>query len=338
MMPDLFGYFLTGVRTSEYSIASTTQILNPYTGQWDRELMEKIGIRGDLFPDVVPPGTPLGPLLPEFREEWGLPGCQVISVAGHDTQSAVAAVPAKEEDFIYLSCGTWSLLGTELKRPIINEETARLGLTNEGGVGQTIHFLKNITGLWLIQETRRQWAREGREYSYSDMGTMAASEEAFAFFIDPDAPEFSAPGDLPGRIRAYCRKTGQGTPERDSQILRCIYESIVFRYREGVEQLQSRTGKRYSGIHMVGGGIKDTLLCRLAASASGLPVVAGPAEATALGNVAVQLMSLGEVGNLGEIRDLVRASVLPRCYEPENPHLWQDAFERFRQTTGNEKC
>ena len=231
LMPDLFCYFLTGKKTSEYSMASTTQMLNPYTHQWDKPMLKKLGLPENLFPEVEPAGKVLGKVSPEIQAELGLGDVDVISVAEHDTASAVVATPATEDDFIFISCGTWSLFGTELQEPVISEKSQAYNITNEGGYQYTTRFLKNIIGLWLIQETRRQYRREGKEYSYNDLEKYAVASKPFQYFIDPDAQDFVAPGNIPERIRAYCRATGQGEPQTVGEIMRCIYESIAMKYR-----------------------------------------------------------------------------------------------------------
>ncbi|WP_308752246.1 rhamnulokinase family protein [uncultured Anaerotruncus sp.] len=331
LMPDLFGYLLTGRQTAEYSIASTTQLMNPRTHQWDREIMRRLGIPEDLFPDIVKPGAPLGVLSQEIQEELGVGPVKVASVTGHDTACAVVAAPAAEEDFIYISCGTWSLFGTELREPVIGEKSLRYNITNEGGYGYTVRFLKNIIGLWMIQETRRQYRREGEQYSYNDLEKHALAAEPFRFFIDPDAPEFVAPGDIPRRIRAFCKRTGQGEPRTVGEIMRCIYESLALKYRCAFDQIRDCTGKDYHSIHMVGGGTKDNLLCRMAASSTGCRVVAGPIEATALGNIAVQLMAQGDISDVWEARRIISRSFEPAEYLPEDVPAWEAAYARFKQ-------
>lgn len=329
LMPDLLGYFLTGKKASEYSIASTTQLLDPASGGWNRTLMRRLGLPEHLFPDVVESGTVLGEVSPEIAEELGIPGVRVVSVTEHDTACAVVAAPAAEEDFIFISCGTWSLFGTELKAPIISGESRRHNITNEGGFHKTTTFLKNIIGLWLIQETRRQYRREGKEYGYNDLEKFSVAAAPFRYLIDPDAPEFVAPGNIPGRIREYCRRTGQGTPETVGEIVRCIYESLAMTYRRALEQIQECTGKRYRQIHMIGGGTKDTLLCGMTADATGCRVVAGPIEATAMGNAAVQLMAQGDLADLREARKAVARSFRPAEYLPKEKAVWDEAYGRY---------
>ena len=328
-MPDLFAYFLTGKMCSEYSIASTSQIIDINTRTWSKELLDAFGIKESLFAPLTEPGTQLGNLSKEICEECGVESVPVISVCGHDTQSAITAVPCESGDFAFLSSGTWSLFGTELQKPIVNETSLKINITNEGGFGGTTGFLKNIIGLWLIQESRRQWQREGKDYSYADLEKRALSEEPFKCFIDPDAPEFVPQGNIPERVREFCRKTGQYVPESVGEIMRCIYESLAMKYRMTFEKLCECTGKDYPVIHVIGGGTKDGLLCRMTASSCGKTVKAGPIEATVMGNVAVQLMSDGTIGSISEARKAVAASESLKTYEPENTDEWIKAYESF---------
>lgn len=328
-MPDLFAYFLTGKMCSEYSIASTSQLIDINTRTWSKELLDAFGIKESLFAPLTEPGTQLGNLSKEICEECGVESVPVISVCGHDTQSAITAVPCESGDFAFLSSGTWSLFGTELQKPIVNETSLKINITNEGGFGGTTGFLKNIIGLWLIQESRRQWQREGKDYSYADLEKLALSEEPFKCFIDPDAPEFVPQGNIPERVREFCRKTGQYIPESVGEIMRCIYESLAMKYRMTFEKLCECTGKDYPVIHVIGGGTKDGLLCRMTASSCGKTVKAGPIEATVMGNVAVQLMSDGTIGSISEARKAVAASESLKTYEPENTDEWIKAYESF---------
>ncbi len=328
-MPDLFAYFLTGKMCSEYSIASTSQLIDINTRTWSKELLSSFGIKESLFAPLTEPGTVLGNLSKEICEECGVESVPVISVCGHDTQSAITAVPCESGDFAFLSSGTWSLFGTELQKPIVNETSLKINITNEGGFGGTTGFLKNIIGLWLIQESRRQWQREGKDYSYADLEKLALSEEPFKCFIDPDAPEFVPQGNIPERVREFCKKTGQYVPDSVGEIMRCIYESLAMKYRMTFEKLCECTGKDYPVIHVIGGGTKDGLLCRMTASSCGKTVKAGPIEATVMGNVAVQLMSDGTIGSINEARRAVAASEELKTYEPQNTDEWIKAYESF---------
>jgi len=328
MLPDLLGYFLTGEMATESSIARTTQLLNVHTGEWSQRIFDTLGLPRELFGEIVPSGTALGTLLPEIQEETGLGAVPVISVCGHDTGSAVCAVPANEDDFAFISSGTWSLFGTELDRPIVNDASFSYSITNESGFDKT-RFLKNITGLWLIQESRRHWNRHGGNYSYADLERLALEAPPFARFIDPDDPAFIAHGNVPGRIGEYCTKTGQSPPASIGEAVRCIYESLAMKYRSTLEKLETCTEKKYNCLHVMGGGVKDGLLCKMTANACGIPVLAGPAEATVLGNLAAQMIAQGEVAGLREAREVVRRSVEVREYLPEDVKAWREAYGRF---------
>lgn len=332
-MPDLFAYMLTGNQQTEYSIATTSQLVDIETKDWAYDVMDKLGIPKDLFTPIVPSGTVSGMLAKDVCEECGVDPVPVISVCGHDTQSAISAVPSSEKDFAFLSSGTWSLFGTELDAPIVNEKSLSMNVTNEGGFGDVTGFLKNIIGLWLIQESRRQWAREGQQYSYADLEKLALEAKPFQCFIDPDAPEFVPRGNIPERVRAYCEKTGQYVPQTVGEIMRCIYESLAMKYRQTLEKISDCTEKTYNVIHVIGGGTKDTLLCRMTANACGVPVKAGPIEATVLGNLAVQLIASGAVKDISEARQIIAESEDVRTYEPENTDEWTKAFENYMKIT-----
>lgn len=332
-MPDLFAYFLTGNKVSEYSIATTSQLVDINTRDWSKEMLEKLGLPEKIFNRIVPSGSVTGYLSDEICEELGLEKVPVIAVCGHDTQSAVTAVPSEKEDFAFISSGTWSLFGTETKKPIVNDLSYSFNVTNEGGFGYSTAFLKNICGLWLIQESRRQWIREGKEYSYAELEKAALREKPFARFIDPDAPEFAVPGNLPARITEYCRRTGQSVPENEGQTVRCIYESLALRYRAVLEGIEKCTGKKYDSLNVVGGGTKDTLLCKMTADACNITVYAGPIEATVMGNVAVQLISGGDIADVIEARRIIANSGQLKCYSPENTAAWDEAYEKFKSVT-----
>lgn len=332
-MPDLFAYFLTGNKVSEYSIATTSQLVDINTRDWSKEMLEKLGLPEKIFNRIVPSGSVTGYLSDEICEELGLEKVPVIAVCGHDTQSAVTAVPSEKEDFAFISSGTWSLFGTETKKPIVNDLSYSFNVTNEGGFGCSTAFLKNICGLWLIQESRRQWIREGKEYSYAELEKAALREKPFARFIDPDAPEFAVPGNLPARITEYCRRTGQSVPENEGQTVRCIYESLALRYRAVLEGIEKCTGKNYDSLNVVGGGTKDTLLCKMTADACNITVYAGPIEATVMGNVAVQLISGGDIADVVEARRIIANSGQLKCCSPENTAAWDEAYEKFKSVT-----
>lgn len=328
-MPDLFGYMLTGKMCAEYSIASTSQLIDLDKKTWSKEILDAFGIKESVFAPLVQPGTGLGELSKEVCEECGVDPVPVISVCGHDTQSAITSVPCQDGDFAFLSSGTWSLFGTELDKPIVNETSMNINITNEGGFDGSTGFLKNIIGLWLIQESRRQWKREGKEYSYADLEKLALAAEPFKCFIDPDAPEFVPHGNIPERVREFCRKTGQYVPETVGEIMRCIYESLAMKYRLTFEKLRECTERDYPVIHVIGGGTKDGLLCQMTANSCDRTVKAGPIEATVMGNVAVQLMSDGSVKNIGQARKIVADSSELKTFEPKDTDKWAGAYEDF---------
>lgn len=328
-MPDLFGYMLTGKMCAEYSIASTSQLIDLDKKTWSKEILDAFGIKDSVFAPLVQPGTVLGELSKEVCEECGVDPVPVISVCGHDTQSAITSVPCEDGDFAFLSSGTWSLFGTELDKPIVNETSMNINITNEGGFDGSTGFLKNIIGLWLIQESRRQWKREGKEYSYADLEKLALAAEPFKCFIDPDAPEFVPHGNIPERVREFCRKTGQYVPETVGEIMRCIYESLAMKYRLTFEKLRECTERDYPVIHVIGGGTKDGLLCQMTANSCDRTVKAGPIEATVMGNVAVQLMSDGSVKNIGQARKIVADSSELKTFEPKDTDKWAGAYEDF---------
>lgn len=334
LMPDLFNFLLTGEKRAEYSIASTTQLLDAKQRQWSSRVLSALGIPNRLFPEIVPTATEVGILQPEICEELGVAPAKVIAVAGHDTQCAMAAVPTDKEDFLFLSCGTWSLLGTELSAPIINETAEICNVTNEGGYGGKASFLKNIIGLWLVQETRRQWQKEGENLSFAEMETLARAAGPFRSFIDPDAPEFTPAGNIPHRVQEYCRKTGQPVPETKGEILRCIYDSLAFKYRYAVRQIEACTEKQYDTLHIVGGGVKDTFLCQLAADALGKTVIAGPVEATVYGNLALQLLALGAVKDLKTARAVIARSDTVTTFMPNGGAQVERAYKIFLEVNG----
>lgn len=328
-MPDLFGYMLTGKMCAEYSIASTSQLIDLSNKTWSKEILDAFGIKESIFAPLVQPGTVLGELAKELCEECGVDPVPVISVCGHDTQSAITSVPCEDGDFAFLSSGTWSLFGTELEKPIVNETSLNINITNEGGFDGSTGFLKNIIGLWLIQESRRQWQREGTDYSYAELEKLALAAEPFKCFIDPDAPEFVPHGNIPERVREFCRKTGQYVPETVGEIMRCIYESLAMKYRLTFEKLKECTERDYPVIHVIGGGTKDGLLCQMTASSCDRTVKAGPIEATVMGNLAVQLMSDGSIENIGQARKIVAASSELKTFEPTDTAAWSGAYENF---------
>jgi rhamnulokinase len=333
LMPDLFHYALSGVRSAEYTIASTTQMLNANARSWDKDLLGRIGLPSRILPEVVAPGTVLGKVLPEIASRTGLDlQTPVIAPAGHDTASAVAAVPASgKNNWAYLSSGTWSLMGVELDKPLINAAVQKYNFTNEGGVGGKIRFLKNIAGMWLVQECRRSLARHGREYSYTELMQKAIDAGEIASWINPDDAAFVAPADMPRAISEYCVKTGQAPPENEGILIRICLESLALKYRWTLEKLEELTGRNLDVLHIVGGGTQNTLLCQLTADCLERAVIAGPVEATASGNVLVQAMARGHVTSLAHLRQIVRNSWDVVTYEPqENQNeYWENAYSRF---------
>ena len=328
-MPDLFAYMLTGKMCAEYSIATTSQLIDLDKRTWSKEILDAFGIKKSLFAPLVKPGTVLGELSKEICEECGVDPVPVISVCGHDTQSAITSVPCEDGNFAFLSSGTWSLFGTELDKPIVNETSMNINITNEGGFDDSTGFLKNIIGLWLIQESRRQWKREGEEYSYADLEKLALAAEPFKCFIDPDAPEFVPHGNIPERVREFCRRTGQYVPQTVGEVMRCIYESLAMKYRLTFEKLRECTKRDYPVIHVIGGGTKDGLLCQMTANSCDRTVKAGPIEATVMGNVVVQLMSDGSVEDIGQARKIVADSSELKTFEPKDTDKWAEAYEDF---------
>ena len=328
--PDLLAYMLTGEKHAEYSIATTSQMVDLKTKDWSEEILSAFSLDKNILPDIVKTGTVIGSLSDDICEELGLNKADVIAVAGHDTQSAISATPTSDDDFAFISCGTWSLFGTEVKEPIINEASKKLNVTNEGGYDYSTAFLKNICGLWLIQESRRQWIREGKEYSYAELEEKALASEPFKCFIDPDAPEFAPMGNLPKRVKDYCKKTGQHVPETVGEIMRCIYESLALKYRLTLDGIEECTGKKYNKLHVMGGGTKDKLLLKMTADSCNIPVYGGPIEATALGNVSIQLMSTGDIKDIKEARKIIADGENLKLYEPSDRDGWEKAFERFK--------
>ena len=340
-IPDLLNYFLTGVMATEYTIASTGAVLDPYTQKYSDTVLDGLGIQKDIFcGEPVMPGTVLGRLNDTDISE----SCQakVVTVASHDTASAVLSVPTSSDRAVYISSGTWSLMGTELSAPLINDQTRRLNYTNEGGVGGTIRFLKNIMGLWILQECRRRWAAEGHEYSFGELTGLAAKSDIkpFASIINPDLRIFASPGNMPQRIRDYCRRTGQTVPQTVGETVRCVIDSLALCYRYTAENLSALTGIKPDGINIVGGGCQNGLLSQMTADAAGLPVTAGPVEATSVGNILSQLISDGEVSGIKEARQLVAESFEMQKYEPGKISESSDAdasYEKFTKLLLSDK-
>jgi rhamnulokinase len=328
-MPDLFNFWLTGRKASEFTIATTTQCYNPVTGDWAWDLLESLEIPRRLFQPIVQPGVILANLRADIGQEVDVINLPVVAVGSHDTASAVAAVPAESERIVFISSGTWSLLGSEISQPVINEQSLAFNFTNEGGIGSRYRFLKNISGLWLVQECRRTWAAAGQEYSYTELTRLAAEAPPFHCLVDPSAPDFLQPGEMPERIGRYCVKRGQPAPTGVGQFVRCALESLALAYRKAIGQLEEALGYSLETIHIVGGGSQNRLLNQFTADATGKPVIAGPVEATAIGNLLVQAMAMGRLSSLAEARQLVRGSFPLEVFEPRADAAWDEAYERW---------
>ena len=328
MMPDLFNYWLTGAPKCELTIASTSQFYNPRLARWASELFDRLYLPKTILPEIVQPGTPLGRLLPEVGESAGLDATPVYATGCHDTASAVAAVPAGGASWCYISSGTWSLMGVELDEPVMDARALALNVTNEMGAGGKTRLLKNIAGLWLVQECRRAWALAGHGYSYEELTAMAGGEPPFRAVIDPDA--FLEPGDMPAKIRAHCGSHGQRAPETPAAVTRTIFESLALRYRQVLESLETLLGKTLDTIHIVGGGSRNRVLNQLVADATGRAVIAGPIEATAMGNILIQAVGAGEVSGLQEAREIIRRSAALETFTPRPAADWDRAYEKFR--------
>lgn len=328
-MPDAFNYLFTGLKKSEFSIASTSQMIVPGTCRWDTELLEKAGIPTNILQEIILPGTILGNLQNDIARETGSKAVPVIAVAAHDTGSAVVSVPGAGDNFVYLSSGTWSIMGIESKVPIISEQTRQLNFTNEGGVDGTTRFLKNIMGMWLIQEVQRIWEGEGTKYSWTEMVELARQAEPFRFLINPDDPMFLNPRDMTQAVRDYCYQTAQGTPQSHGETIRCIYDSLALKYRYTLEQIRLVSDQPIEVIHIIGGGANNDFLNQLTADATGLKVIAGPTEATAIGNIMVQAKALGCVDSVNQIRQIVADSFDLVKYAPSKELDWEGTYSRY---------
>ena len=332
LIPSLFMYFFSGKKANEFTHATTTQMFNPKTGDWDYEMLKELGIPTEMLKaEMVQPGTIIGDLLPSLAEPAGLGKVPVIATATHDTASAVAAVPTKGGEWAYLSSGTWSLIGLEVAEPIINDDSLRYNLTNEGGVDGTYRFLKNIMGLWLVQECKRIWDREGNTADFGELMIEAENAAPFKAVLDPNDSKFLNPPDMPKAIIDFCRESGQAAPESRGEILRCALESLALKYRNILEKMEQLRGKPIDVLHIVGGGIQNTLLCQFTANATGKTVIAGPVEATAIGNIMVQALATGDIASLQEGREIVRQSYKTICYEPQDTESWDSVYEGSRE-------
>lgn len=330
LIGDLMNHLLSGKAVAERSLASTSQLFCPRKMEWSWELIDRLGLPRKVFPRIVESGTRLGPLLPEVASKTGLTDVSVVATCSHDTGAAVAAIPAAHgDDWAYLSCGTWSLMGVELRKPRINAEVLEANFTNEVGFGGTIRFLKNITGLWLVQESRRAWEASGRKFDFKALEELARAAKPFQGFIRTDDRRFGSPGDMPEKIRGYLKDTGQTAPADEGSIVRIALESLALTYRETLDRIEALTGRKISRLHMVGGGTRDRLLCQLTADALERPVLAGPVEATAGGNALVQAIAAGDLKDLDELRAVVRSSFEIKEYKPTGGEDWSAARARF---------
>jgi rhamnulokinase len=329
MTPDLLNYFLTGILRSELSIASTSSLLDPLRRDWHWELIDTLGYPRGLFSKIISPGELLGPLSPEVQSATGLGEVAVTAVASHDTQSAVAAIPAEDADFLYLSSGTWSLMGVETDNPVLTPEAQSFGFTNEIGAGGKVCLLTNIMGLWLLQECKRSWDLEGRVLSYDELVEAAVKAKPFRAFIDPMDTRYTAPDNMPRAIREQCKEAGFPVPGTEGELCRVLFESLALTYRRTAERIEELTGREYRVLHIVGGGVRNRLLCQMSADACGKRVVAGPAEATALGNILVQAIGQRQIDGTAEGRRMVAAAVRPEIFEPGDRESWNKAYSRF---------
>ena len=324
-LPDALIYLLTGKRITEYTIASTGEMLNPATREIDRQLLSAAGVDPQKFSPIVEPGTVVGTLSPSVAEITGLGPVPVVAVASHDTASAIAPIPATGADFAYLSSGTWSLMGIETTHPVINEITRKENITNEGGVFGTIRLLKNITGMWILEECLRKWKSEGRDYPYALLVEMAGKATPFKAFINPDDPAFVSPADMPEAIAAYCRSTGQPVPESDTEFVRLIFESLALKYRIVLDIFKDCADKPINTLHIIGGGSRNALLNQFTANATGITVKAGPSEASAIGNI---LMQTG-CSSIEELREIARRNITTETFSPRDTEEWDNAYARF---------
>ena len=326
---DYYNYLFSGVACAEVSLASTTQLYNPTNAGWSAELMRQFGIPEKLFPQVVPSGTRLGPLTQELCNETGLTNVEVIATCSHDTGAAVAAVPAKGDGWAYLSSGTWSLIGVELPAPLLGDDVREHNFTNEIGFGGSTRFLKNIIGLWLLQESRREWACRGQNLDYAEINRLAEQAEPFRSLINPNAARFLKPDNMPAKIAAYCRETDQPEPATPGQVARCILESLALLYRHVLDDIEQLTGREIARLHIVGGGSQSALLNQFTANATGRSVLTGPVEATAIGNLLIQAIAMGDLDSLVSLRRVVRQSFTIATWEPDRSTAWEHAHQRF---------
>lgn len=329
LVPDLLGYWLTGAMRTEYCNASVTQMFSPYTKSWVPEILDALGMSAELFPQMIRPGTVLGPVSETILEKLKIPKLDVVAVCSHDTASAVAALPTEDGGAAFISSGTWSLVGMEIPEPFTNPKTYEHNFAVEGCAEDGSRILKNVMGLWLVQECRQSFAEAGMDYTYAQLAQLAEAETPFRSLIDPDEACFYMPGDMPQKIARVCRRTGQPEPERPGQFVRCVLESLALKYRWVLEQLSLITGRTVETVHILGGGGKNMLLNRFTADACGRPVLVGPVEAALCGNLLLQMMAYGEISSLSEGRQLMARSFRPLRFEPENQRAWDIQYQRM---------
>lgn len=329
MVADLLHYFLSGVAKAEYTLASTSQMIDVHKRSWDEDLIAKFGIPTHVLPEIVPPGTVLGPLLDSVAADTKIAGAQVIAPCTHDTASAVLAAPGEGDDWAYISCGTWSLLGLELDEPVADAAACEANITNEGGIGNTIRFLKNIMGLWVFQQARQAWLRDGQEYSYPELTKLAADAAPFQTIIDVDDTVLLNPPNMLEAIEDHCKRNDQPYPDTVGGVARSIIEGLAARYAITLKKLESCSGRTINRVHMIGGGIQNELLCQLAADAMNVEVVAGPVEATALGNIATQHIALGHVAGPAEARKMIMDSAETKVFAPQNHEAWKPVLAKL---------
>ena len=330
LMPDLIAYFLTGRKSGEYTVSSTGQLVDANTRDWSKEILETMDFPKKIFSPIQQSGSITGNLSSDLCQDIGLPPVPVIAVAGHDTASAVVAVPATEDNFAYLSSGTWSLLGVEVPKPVINEKALKWNFTNEGGFNGTYRLLRNVMGLWIVQECKRQWDSEGYVSEFGQLVELAKQSEPFYCFIDPDNEIFYSPGDMPAKVQRFCENTGQKVPNDKKQVLRCVFESLALKYRWVTDKLEEiADGNRIEKLYIVGGGTKNHLLNQLTADSLGRQVVCGPSEATAVGNLLVQIGALEQNISLNQMRQVVANSFGCKIYKPKNSSAWDVVYQKF---------
>lgn len=330
LMPDLFNYLLTGIKRAEATIASTTQLFDPYKKEWHQDVIHALDLPGDIFQDVIQPGEEVGKISEQLANELSISRIPVVATTSHDTAGAVVSVPAPDYDFLFVSCGTWSLIGTELDEPIITEKSASYNITNESGINGTTRFLKNVTGLWILQETKREFEEQGKKYSYDEITELAKNAEPFKTIIDVDYKSFESPGDMPEKIKLYAEQTNQPIPETDGELFRTIYESLALKYRNVFREVAECTDITYEKVHIVGGGSQADILCQMVADASDVEVIAGPVEATVIGNSLVQMLSQQMISSISEGRKIIQQSFNVKTFHSNFNDNWNEQYEKYK--------